>query len=205
MFDLFDTMQNSILGAATYADFKRELIDSQCTRCGLCAGRTNIVVDRGSPLARVLFVGEAPGENEDLQGRAFVGRAGKLLDEMLLALGFDTNRDSLIANVVKCRPPDNRAPLPKEAESCLPFLHRQIELVKPKIVGLLGATALKHLVPDRKDFSMEDQVGKFFEHPLFPGIQLIVFYHPAYILRDPRKRPLMESHLKKFVESWRAG
>ena len=201
-FDLFDSTQNLILGAANYADFKKELLASQCTRCGLSAGRTHIVVDRGNPDAGVLFIGEAPGENEDRLGQAFVGRAGRLLDEMLKSLGFDTNRDALIANVVKCRPPENRAPRPEEAETCLPFLRRQIELVRPKWIGLLGATALKHLVPEKKEFSMEREAGRFFEHALYPGARLMVLYHPAYILRDPRKRPLMEQHLKQFVEDW---
>jgi len=197
--------QNPLLAAKTYVDFKRRLEASACARCGLSASRTHIVVDRGDPRARALFIGEAPGAHEDLQGRAFVGRSGKLLDQMLLGLGFDTNRDALIANVVKCRPPGNRPPQGAEVEACLPYLRRQIQLMGPKWIGLLGATALKHLLPERKRFSMNGQAGRFFEHPHFPGVQLFVLFHPAYILRDPRKRPLMEEHLKKFVESWRAG
>ena len=194
-----------MIEATTYPEFKARLASSGCTRCGLSAGRTQIVVDRGNPEAKVMFIGEAPGQNEDLQGKAFIGRAGRLLDQMLLAQGFDTNSDSLIANVAKCRPPANRAPLPEEAKSCLPYLRRQIELVRPKWIGLLGATALKHLFPAKKGFSMASEVGKFFEHEDFPGARLFVLFHPAYILRDPRKRPLMEEHLKKFVESWRSG
>ena len=195
----------TVLEAKTYKDFKRELSASGCTLCGLSAARTQIVVDRGNPGAKVLFVGEAPGQKEDLQGRAFVGRSGRLLDEMLQALSFDTERDALIANVVKCRPPANRAPLPAEAEICLPFLRKQIALVDPKWIVLLGATALKRLLPAKKGFSMKEEVGRFFEHPQYPGARLFVLFHPAYILRDPRKKPLMEQHLKKFVESWRAG
>ena len=187
-----------------YTDFKNELIASDCRRCGLSAHRTHIVVDRGNPAAKTLFIGEAPGENEDLQAKAFVGRAGRLLDEMLKAQGFDTDRDALIANVVKCRPPENRAPLPEEAEACLPFLHRQIELVRPRLIGLLGATALRHLIPEKKKFSMRQEAGGFFAHASHPGVEWMVLYHPAYILRDPRQRPLMEAHLKKFVERWRS-
>ena len=198
--DLFDSVQSGVLAAPTYAGLKQKLMDSNCMRCGLAGGRTHIVVDRGNPEAKVLFIGEAPGENEDLQGKAFVGRAGRLLDQMLFGLGFDTNRDSLIANVVKCRPPENRAPLPKEAEACLPYLRRQIELMKPARIGLLGATALKHLVPEKKPFSMNEEAGHFFRHAHYPGAQLMVLFHPAYILRDPRKRPLMEKHLKTFLE-----
>ncbi len=119
--------------------------------------------------------------------------------------GFDTETDALIANVVKCRPPENRAPLPKEAQTCLPYLRRQIELVAPKWIVLLGATALKHLAPEKKGFSMESEAGRFFEHAAYPGARLFVLYHPAYILRDPRKRPLMETHLKKFVKEWRSA
>ena len=203
LLDLFDNAHNRILEAREYGSFKEALSASGCARCPLSRHRTHIVVDRGNPAAKVLFVGEAPGENEDLQGRAFVGRAGRLLDEMLGEIGFDTDRDCLIVNVVKCRPPENRAPLPEEAEACLPFLRRQIELVKPKIIGLLGATALRHLVSDRKKLSMEDQVGKFFEHPQYPGVRLIILYHPAFILRDPRKRPAMQQHLRQLCDAWR--
>lgn len=149
-------------------------------------------------------MGEAPGRNEDLLGKAFVGRSGRLLDEMLLELSFDTERDALIANVVKCRPPANRAPRPEEAKTCLPFLRQQIELVRPKWIVLLGATALRRMIPEKKTFSMEKEAGHFFEHALYPGARLYVLYHPAYILRDGRKKPLMERHLKKFVESWRS-
>jgi len=195
----------SALEAKSYKVFKEALAASGCTCCGLSKGRTRIVVDRGNPEAKVLFVGEAPGQKEDLEGKAFVGRSGRLLDEMLLALSFDTNRDALIANIVKCRPPANRAPRPEEAATCLPFLRKQIELVGPRWIVLLGATALRRLIPEKKIFSMKGEAGNFFDHPLYPDASLYVLYHPAYILRDGRKKPLMEQHLKKFVESWRSG
>ena len=149
-----------------------------------------------------MMIGEAPGENEDLQGKAFVGRAGRLLDGLLKELGFDTNQDSLIVNVVKCRPPENRKPEPAEAASCRPFLKKQIALVRPKIILLLGATALRHMLPGKKDFSMKKEVGNFFGHPEYPGIQFMTLYHPAYILRDPRKKPILIEHLKRFKEKW---
>lgn len=196
---------DTLPGVGGYAEFKQALSLSGCTRCALHAGRTHIVVDRGNPGARVMIIGEAPGETEDLQAKAFVGRSGRLLDAMLLELGFDTNRDSLIANVAKCRPPDNRAPKPDEVEACRPFLRRQIELVKPQIVLLLGATALRHVIPGKKKFSMKDETGKFFEHPDFAGMRFMVLFHPAYILRDPRKKPLMAEHLKSFCETWRVN
>src|SRR3989338_3284847 len=137
-FDLFDDTQNQVLGAKDYTSFKKALLKSNCTRCPLSESRTHIVVDRGNPEAKVVMIGEAPGENEDLQGKAFVGRAGRLLDEMMKEIGFDTNQDSLIINVVKCRPPENRAPRSEEVSACNPFLQKQIELIKPKIILLLG-------------------------------------------------------------------
>ena len=201
-FDFFDDQQNKILGALNYEVFKKALSDSGCTKCPLSQSRSRIVVDRGNPDAKVLMIGEAPGENEDLQGKAFVGRAGRLLDELLRDLGFDTNRDSLIVNVVKCRPPENRAPKQNEVDACRPFLRKQILLVMPKIILLLGATALKHMIADKGEFSMENEAGKFFIHSDFLDTQLMVLYHPAFILRDPRKKPVMIEHLRKFVAYW---
>jgi uracil-DNA glycosylase len=206
--DLFGGVRDdalaSVLAATSYEDFRRRLLASNCRRCPLWHGRTNLVVDRGNPAARVMAVGEAPGENEDLQGVAFVGRAGRLLDEMLAEVGIDANRDLLIANVVKSRPPQNRAPTAAEAAACLPYLRKQIELVKPKLILLLGATALKHLLPEKKSCAMKGEVGKVFTAPEFPGASLICLYHPAYILRDPRKRPEMIAHLRQ-VRAWLAA
>lgn len=192
-------MTDKILSAENYEQFKKELAASGCRKCALWRGRKRIVVDRGNPEAKILFIGEAPGENEDLQGRAFVGRAGKLLDQMLAADGFDTDCDSLIINVVKCRPPKNRAPLPEEAAACRPFFKKQIEFVRPERIGLLGATAFRHLFPEKRVFTMRDEVGRFFEHPGYPGALFMTLYHPAYILRDPRKKPAMQEHLRRFV------
>ena len=197
-FDLFDSTGNKILEAKTYAEFKRALIDSNCTKCPLADNRHHIVADRGNPDAKILMIGEAPGENEDLQGKAFVGRAGQLLDQMMKEVGIDTNQDTLIANVVKCRPPENRAPKQEEVDQCMPFLKKQIQLLKPEIIVLLGATALKHMIHDKGDFSMGKEVGKSFTHSEYPEAQLLVLYHPAYILRDPRKKPVMVEHLKEL-------
>jgi uracil-DNA glycosylase family 4 len=202
-FDLFDRGRNDVLSAATYEEFRRRLLASDCKLCPLWEGRTNLVIDRGNPRARIMAIGEAPGENEDLQGLAFVGRAGQLLDEIMKAIGLDTNRDLLIVNVVKDRPPDNRAPTAAEAQACLPYLQKQIELVKPRVILLLGATALKHLQRDKAAASMKDEVGKFFELPEYPGIRFMVLYHPAYLLRDPRKKADMWRHvqtLKRWLD-----
>ncbi len=107
-FDLFDADSNTILEASTYDEFKKRIIESGCSKCALSASRTQIVVDRGNPAASIMVIGEGPGENEDKQGKAFVGRAGQLFDQIMSAVGIDTNRNMLIANIVKCRPPENR-------------------------------------------------------------------------------------------------
>lgn len=187
--DLFQDRAGRALEAADYSSFRELLLNSGCERCGLAAGRTRIVVDRGNPVASLMAIGEAPGEQEDLQGRAFVGRAGKLLDRLLAEGGLDAAGDLLIANVVKCRPPGNRAPRPEEAATCLPFLRRQIELLRPHTVLLLGAVAARHLFRERKPRPMKEQVGKIFSSREFPGVEFMVLYHPAYLLRDPRKQP----------------
>lgn len=200
--ELFDQAQQNILNASNYANFKEALIGSQCAKCPLHEFRTNIVVDRGNPDARVLIIGEGPGANEDLQGKAFVGRSGKLLDRLLLELGFDTNRDSLIANVVKCRPPENRAPKPGEVKVCKPYLIKQIELIRPSVILLLGAVAFRHMIKAKTAFAMKNEAGNFFTHPDYPGTQFMVLYHPAFILRNPRKTHLMIEHLRRFKAYW---
>ena len=194
--DLFDDTQNRILNAPDYKAFREQFLALGCTRCALSEGRTHIVVDRGNPLARLLFIGEAPGEHEDRQGLAFVGRAGKLMDQMMAQIDLDTNRDALIVNIVKCRPPANRAPREEEAAECMVYLKKQIALVKPRLIALLGATALKHILREKRSFSIESSAGKFFQHPEYPGVDLMVLYHPAYLLYDPRKKPVMAAHLE---------
>ncbi len=184
--------------ATSYAAFRDALAASGCTLCPLCEGRKHIVVDRGSPDARVMAIGEGPGAEEDRAGRAFVGRAGRLLDSMLEEADIDPERDVLIANVVKCRPPKNRRPTDAEAHSCLPFLRRQIELVRPRVLVLLGATAVRHLLPGEGTGPLARRVGKFFVRPEYPGIELMALFHPAFILRDPRRRPEVVRHLKEL-------
>jgi len=207
--DLLDTnfkgFQGEILQAKTYEAFKARLADSNCDLCPLHKGRTHIVVDRGNPRASVMVIGEGPGENEDLQAKAFVGRGGQLLDKMMLEAGIDTDHDTLIVNVVKCRPPENRAPTAEEAGTCLPYLQKQLDLVKPKFLILLGATAFRRLLPQIKKFAVKDWVGRFFEDPSLPGVRLFLCYHPAYILRDPRKKPAMIGMLKVFKKEFDAA
>ncbi len=157
-------------------------------------------MDRGSPRASLMAVGEGPGEREDAEGRAFVGRAGTLLDRLLAQGGLDADRNLLIANVVKCRPPGNRAPRPEEAEACLRFLRRQVELLAPHTVLLLGAVATRYFFRDRKPLAMKDQVGTIFTSAEYPGIGFMVLYHPAYLLRDPRRQPEFTRHLAALRE-----
>lgn len=195
-FDLFDAGSNTILGAPSYQEFKDQLIASGCTKCSLHAGRTQIVVDRGNPAAPVMVIGEGPGEKEDQQGLAFVGRAGQMFDQIMNAVGIDTNQDMFIANVVKCRPPDNRSPHADEAAACLPFLKRQIELVAPRVILLLGATALKHFDKSRSNFQMSEEAGTFFTLSDFPGTQFMVLYHPAALLYNAKLKPAMWQHAK---------
>jgi DNA polymerase len=145
-----------------------------------------------------MIIGEAPGENEDNTGRAFVGRAGKLLDEILKDINLDTEQDVLIVNIVKCRPPGNRAPLREEVNACIPYLHRQIRLVQPHVIVLLGAVALKHMISGKKGFSMADDAGNFFTSSEYPGVHFMVLYHPAYLLYDPRKKKDMGEHVKRL-------
>jgi DNA polymerase len=197
-FDLFDSGSNTILGAESYGEFCDRLRASACSKCGLHQGRTHIVVDRGNPNASVMTIGEGPGENEDKEGRAFVGRAGQLFDKIMSAVGIDTDRDMLIANVVKCRPPENRSPRAEEAAECLPYLKRQMELVRPKIVLLLGATALKHIDKTKTSFQMAEEAGRFFTLADYPGIQFMVLYHPAALLYNAKLKPAMWEHVKKL-------
>lgn len=194
--DLFDAKRNEIVSAPDYAELRRRLKASDCRRCALAAGRTHIVVDRGNPETSLLVIGEGPGEQEDLKGEAFVGRAGQLLDKIMASVGLDTNRHMLIVNVVKCRPPENRAPRQDEVDACLPYLQRQIALLKPKVVLLLGATSLKHIDPGKKDFSMANEAGRFFMLGDYPGVQFMVLYHPAALLYNARLKPDMWNHVQ---------
>jgi DNA polymerase len=156
----------------------------ECPKCPLCRTRTHAVPGEGNPHAGMLLVGEGPGESEDLSGRPFVGRAGELLDKMLAAIGIP-RADAYIANVVKCRPPKNRVPLPDEREACMPYLRRQIELVQPRVLVALGGTAAETLL------GVKMSLGQLrLKVHQWNGIPLIVTYHPAALLRNPNwKRP----------------
>jgi DNA polymerase len=153
-----------------------------CTRCALHTGRNKLVFGDGDPNARLMFVGEGPGADEDAQGLPFVGRAGQLLNNMIAAMGLKREQ-VYIANVVKCRPPSNRAPEPDEANTCTQFLFRQIDVVRPQVLVALGATAATYLLGSRQPLA-----GLRGRLHAYRGTQLIVTYHPAYLLRDPRQK-----------------
>ena len=153
-----------------------------CTRCALHKGRNKIVFGDGSPAARLMFVGEGPGADEDAQGLPFVGKAGQLLNNMISAMGL-RREEVYIANVVKCRPPGNRVPEPEEGATCSPFLFRQIDVVRPEVLVALGATAATWLLGARQPLAgLRGRVHSV------RGTKLIVTYHPAYLLRDPRQK-----------------
>ncbi len=156
----------------------------ECTRCRLSERRTNIVFGEGNPDAGLMFVGEAPGEEEDIQGRPFVGRAGELLTRLITKMGFK-REDVYIANVVKCRPPGNRKPLQDEIETCIPFLRKQIEVISPKVIIALGDVATRALIPDAKNISR--MRGRSYRQG---KIHVVPTFHPSYLLRNPSHKIL---------------
>jgi uracil-DNA glycosylase family 4 len=156
---------------------------NSCRKCALHETRNNVVFGVGNPDAEVLFIGEGPGEQEDLRGEPFVGRAGKLLDDMLAIIDLDRTK-IYIANIVKCRPPGNRDPLNIERDSCIDWLRNQIYLIKPKIIVCLGRIAAMTLISP--DFKISKDHGKWYD---IEGIKAMSIYHPAALLRDPGRRP----------------
>ena len=165
-----------------------------CTRCGLCAGRTQVVNTHGNAQARLMFVGEAPGADEDAQGKPFVGRAGQLLTKMIEAMGMK-REDVIIGNVNRCRPPGNRQPTLEEAAICRPFLFREISAIKPAVIVVMGNTALRNLLEVREGITRVR--GRFQD---FRGIKVMPTFHPAYLLRDPSKKRETWEDLQKVME-----
>lgn len=170
---------------------------SGCTRCRLCRGRTNIVPGEGDPCADLMFVGEGPGQEEDRQGRPFVGPSGELLTRMIHAIGMERS-ECYIANVVKCRPPGNRNPAPDEAAACLDYLRMQTVLVRPKIIVLLGKVAASTLL--REEIFITRDHGMWFERK---GIYFMPTYHPSALLRDPGKKREAWEDFKKVRDRLR--
>jgi uracil-DNA glycosylase len=170
-----------------------QAIASVCTKCRLSRGRTQVVYGVGNPNADLMFIGEAPGRDEDLQGKPFVGRAGQLLTDIIKAMKL-TRDDVYIANVIKCRPPENRNPEPDELEACRPFIRRQIELIKPRVIVTLGKFALQSLTG--RLYAITAARGHWLE---YDGIKVMPTYHPAYLLRTPAAKKDVWQDMKKVM------
>jgi uracil-DNA glycosylase family 4 len=167
----------------------------ECQRCKLSQGRKNIVFGVGNADARLMFIGEAPGKDEDIQGEPFVGEAGMLLTKLIEKMGFK-REDVYIANIIKCRPPMNRDPEDDEINACKPFLDRQIEIIAPKFIISLGRIALMTLVNNKK-IRITSARGNFFE---YKGFTVMPTFHPAYLLRNPKDKWLTWSDVQKVLE-----
>ena len=169
----------------------------RCRRCALCETRHTVVFGAGTQSAEVMFIGEGPGEQEDLQGEPFVGRAGRLLDDMLELIGLDRSR-VYIANMVKCRPPHNRDPLSEEQEACAEWLQTQLDLIRPRIIVCLGRIAAMRFLGS--DFKITRQHGQW---TVRDGVRIMAIYHPAALLRDPARRPETFTDLKTLQRAIR--
>ena len=193
--DIFCVEQGIHIGTPlqilTLSELREEIGD--CRRCKLCEERTQIVFGSGDTHASLMFVGEAPGEEEDVQGVPFVGRAGQLLTKMIQAMGL-TREAVYIANIVKCRPPNNRNPEPDEIAACSPFLRKQIQAIRPKVICCLGAFAAHTLLATTERIS--DLRGKFFD---YEGSKLIPTFHPAYLLRNPSAKKVVWEDLQQIM------
>lgn len=199
--------KKSIGNPATRSSRKNETLDDirndldDCKRCPLHSGRKTIVFGEGNPKAKLLFIGEGPGRDEDIQGRPFVGRAGQLLNKIIAAMGLK-REEVYIANVVKCRPPENREPKPDEVAACTSFLDRQIEVIKPKVICALGMSSARHIL--QKDVPISVLRGRFQEYrgmgvSTRSPIQVMVTYHPAYLLRNPAAKKQVWEDMQKIM------
>ena len=179
-----------------YKSFEElEKVCKACEKCELCETRHNVVFGVGNKNAEVLFIGEGPGENEDLQGEPFVGRGGQLLDKMLKAVDLDRNKNIYIANIVKCRPPQNRDPLQDEQDACIDWLRNQVALIKPKIMVCLGRIAAMKII--KSDIKITKEHGIFFEKN---GVIMMATLHPAALLRNPANKPAAFEDFLKLRE-----
>ncbi len=179
---LFEDLQSGLPESDETLDNIRNDIGKECSRCRLCENRTQVVNSVGKPSAELMFIGEAPGADEDLQGEPFVGRAGQLLTKIIEAIDLK-REDVFIGNINRCRPPENRRPLPDEAKICKPFLLREIAVVRPKVIVVLGNTACQNLLDTKVGITRLR--GKFLD---YFGVKVMPTFHPAYLLRDPRKK-----------------
>ncbi|WP_461831814.1 uracil-DNA glycosylase family protein [Aquifex sp.] len=169
-----------------------------CKKCDLHKSRTQVVPGDGNPYSRVMFVGEAPGEEEDRQGKPFVGRAGQLLNKLIRDVLGLNREDVYITNVCKCRPPNNRKPTPLEMRACFPYLKKEIEVIKPKVICCLGATAGEGILG--KTLKITKVRGQIFLYPFNPKIKVFLTYHPAYVLRNPKEEGTLIKDFQKLKE-----
>ncbi len=169
---------------------------ADCRRCSLYKERTNLVFGDGNPKSKLIFIGEAPGRQEDLEGVPFVGQAGKLLDKILASIGLGRN-DIYIANILKCRPPNNRPPQPEEISACRNILREQLEIIKPELICALGKFAAQTLLNTEEKISVLR--GKWFD---LKEARLLVTYHPAYLLRNPADKRLVWEDMKKLKKEY---
>ena len=192
----FFTDQTQALQAGSLEELRAAIGD--CQRCKLCAGRTHLVFGVGNPRAKLMFVGEGPGRDEDLQGEPFVGRAGQLLTD-IITKGMGLKREDVyICNVVKCRPPENRNPEPDEVAACEPFLKKQIDIVRPEIIVGLGKFAVQTLLQSK--VAISKLRGNWSS---YHGIKLMPTFHPAYLLRNPADKKLVWEDIKKVIKELR--
>ncbi|TAE58840.1 MAG: uracil-DNA glycosylase [Nostocales cyanobacterium] len=181
--DLIPTDRKITIPPHTYTDITELTKHCEiCHRCGLSENRTHVVVGRGNPQAKIMIIGEAPGQQEDETGLPFVGKSGQLLDKILASVNLNTETDVYICNIVKCRPPENRVPTPDEMEACIPYLLEQIRLVNPKIILLTGATAVKGITGNKQGITKIR--GQWME---WEGRLCMPIFHPSYLLRNPSK------------------
>lgn len=179
-----------------YNDWEKLKTDCiACTKCDLCKTRNNVVFGYGNPLAEVMFIGEGPGEQEDLQGKPFVGRSGKLLDKMLAEVGLSREENIYIANIVKCRPPKNRDPLPEEQEMCIEWLRNQVALLKPKIIVAVGRIAAMKIIDPNIKITKDH--GSFYKKK---NTWLMPTIHPAAVLRNPNQKICVEQDFLKLKQ-----
>lgn len=167
---------------STWEELRQECLN--CRKCGLCRTRTNVVFGVGKEDAEVMFIGEGPGQQEDLKGEPFVGRSGQLLDKLMATIDLFRDRNIYIANIVKCRPPQNRDPLPEEQEACAAWLDSQIALMHPKIIVCVGRISAQRYIS--KDFRVTKEHGLFYDRG---GILYMGTFHPAALLRNPNQKP----------------
>jgi uracil-DNA glycosylase len=196
--NVFIAAEPAVQQAPSLEDLRAAIGD--CRRCKLASGRTNLVFGVGNPRANVMFVGEGPGRDEDLKGEPFVGRAGQLLTD-IITKGMKLKREDVyIANVVKCRPPGNRDPEPDEVEACEPFLKKQVDLVRPKVIVALGKFAVQCLLRSKQPITRLR--GQWHE---YEGIRLMPTFHPAYLLRNPGDKKLVWEDIQKVIEALKSA